>query len=111
MSEPDAKAVAKRLGLTEAVIRRLQAGGMLQRLAVPDTVVRERLYNAQLAFMLRGAWRREPGPGSAGNQVRLARTSNLVAAEGGHRVRVPLEPCPGDCPRGTAGRVTKHGSV
>jgi len=54
VSEPDAKAVAKRLGLTEAVIRRLQAGGMLQRLAVPDTVVRERLYNAQLAFMLRG---------------------------------------------------------
>jgi hypothetical protein len=57
VSAPDAEAVAKRLGLTEAVIRRLRAHGKLQRLSLDDRDVRERLYAAHVAFVLRNARR------------------------------------------------------
>jgi hypothetical protein len=55
VSRPDAEAVAKRLGLTEAVIRRLRARGKLQRLALRDAEVRDRLYTAHVAFIARNA--------------------------------------------------------
>ena len=55
MNRPDAEAVAKRLGLTDAVIRQLRARGKLQRLALPDADIRERLYNAHLSFVARNS--------------------------------------------------------
>ena len=55
MNGPDAEAVAKRLGLTEAVIRRLRARGKLQRLALREAEVRDRLYAAHVAFVARNA--------------------------------------------------------
>jgi len=55
VNRPDAEAVAKRLGLTEAVIRRLRARGKLQRLALRDADIRERLYAAHVAFSARNA--------------------------------------------------------
>jgi len=55
VNRPDAEAVAKRLGLTEAVIRRLRARGKLQRLALRDADIRERLYAAHVAFSTRNA--------------------------------------------------------
>jgi len=52
MNELDAESVAKRLGLPEALIRRLEARGQLRRLALSQTEIRERLYNAHRAFVL-----------------------------------------------------------
>ena len=52
MGELDAEHVAKRLGLSEALIRRLQARGQLELFALSDTEIRKRLYNAHWAFVL-----------------------------------------------------------
>jgi hypothetical protein len=57
VNEQNAEAVAKRLGLTEAVIRRLRARGKLHRLSLDDSDIRERLYAAHVAFVLRNARR------------------------------------------------------
>jgi hypothetical protein len=57
VSEQNAEAVAKRLGLTEAVVRRLRARGKLDRLSLDDSDIRQRLYAAHVAFVLRNARR------------------------------------------------------
>ena len=51
MSELDSARVAERLGLTDAVIRQLRARGYLQRLALDDDEIRDRLYRGQLAYI------------------------------------------------------------
>jgi hypothetical protein len=51
MSELDSARVAERLGLTDAVIRQLRARGYLQRLALGDDEIRDRLYRGQLAYI------------------------------------------------------------
>jgi hypothetical protein len=51
MSELDAERIAKRLGLTDAVIRRLQANGYLQRLALTAPELDARIYRAHLAHL------------------------------------------------------------
>jgi hypothetical protein len=53
VSEPDAEAVARRLGLTEALIRRLRARGQLSRCALSDAEIGRRLFEAHLAFVCR----------------------------------------------------------
>jgi hypothetical protein len=50
MSELDAELIAKRLGLTDAVICQLQALGYLQRLAVTAHELDARIYRAHLAY-------------------------------------------------------------
>ena len=62
MSEQHAEAVARRLGLPEAVVRRLRARGKLDRLSLDDSDIRERLYAAHLAFVLRNARRAHRTP-------------------------------------------------
>jgi hypothetical protein len=57
VSEQNAEAVARRLGLTEAVVRRLRARGKLDRLSLDERDIRERLYAAHVAFVLRNARR------------------------------------------------------
>ena len=42
--------VAERLGLTDLVVDRLRARGGLERLALSDREIRERLFSAHLAF-------------------------------------------------------------
>ncbi len=51
MSELDAERIAKRLGLTDAVICRLQAHGYLQRLALTAPELDARIYRAHLAYV------------------------------------------------------------
>lgn len=46
MSELDAEAAARRLGLTETVIRRLEATGRLQRCALSEAEISRRLSEA-----------------------------------------------------------------
>lgn len=55
MSELDAERIAKRLGLTDAVICQLQAHGYLQRLAVTAHELDARIYRAHLAYLKRDA--------------------------------------------------------
>ena len=50
MSELDAEHIAKRLGLTDAVICQLQAHGYLQRLAITTDELDARIYRAHLAY-------------------------------------------------------------
>jgi hypothetical protein len=61
MSNPDAEAMAERLGLTEPVIRQLQARGYLERLAISEDELRARLRGGYLRWLtsaqLRGALR------------------------------------------------------
>jgi hypothetical protein len=57
MSELDAERIAKRLGLTDAVICRLQAHGHLQRLALTAHELDARIYRAHLAY---GTRERQP---------------------------------------------------
>jgi hypothetical protein len=45
--------VAQRLGLNETTIARLQARGYLDRLALTEPQIRERLYHAHLAHLPR----------------------------------------------------------
>jgi hypothetical protein len=45
--------VARRLGLTETLIRRLRARGRLRRCALSDAEIDRRLYEAHLAFVSR----------------------------------------------------------
>ena len=51
MSELDAERIAKRLGLTDAVICQLRAHGYLQRLAVTAHELDARIYRANLAYL------------------------------------------------------------
>jgi hypothetical protein len=51
MSELDPERIAKRLGLTDPVIRRLQAHGYLQRLALTAPELDARIYRAHLAYL------------------------------------------------------------
>jgi len=53
MSELDAEHIAKRLGLTDAVICQLRAHGYLQRLAVTAHELDARIYRAHLAYLKR----------------------------------------------------------
>jgi hypothetical protein len=53
VSDADAETVARRLGLTEAVIRRLRAHGHLERCALSDAEIDRRLFEAHLAFVSR----------------------------------------------------------
>jgi hypothetical protein len=55
MSELDAERIAKRLGLTDAVICQLRAHGYLQRLAVTAHELDARIYRAHLAYLKRDA--------------------------------------------------------
>ena len=48
MSNPDAEAMAERLGLTEALIRQLQARGYLERLAIDEAELQARLARGYL---------------------------------------------------------------
>ena len=48
MSNPDAEAMAERLGLTEPVIRQLQARGYLERLAIDEAELQARLARGYL---------------------------------------------------------------
>ncbi len=61
MSNPDAEAMAERLGLTDPVIRQLQARGYLDRLAISEDEMRARLRGGYLRWLtsvqLRGALR------------------------------------------------------
>jgi len=45
---PDPKQTAARLGLDEVLLRRLEARGLLARLALTDSQVRERLYGGAI---------------------------------------------------------------
>ena len=51
MSELDAERIAKRLGLTDAVICQLQAHGYLQRLALTAPELDARIYRGHLAYL------------------------------------------------------------
>jgi hypothetical protein len=51
MSNPDAEAMAERLGLTEPVIRQLQARGYLDRLAISEDELRARLRGGYLRWL------------------------------------------------------------
>jgi hypothetical protein len=51
MSELDAERIAKRLGLTDALICQLQAYGYLERLAVTAPELDARIYRAHLAYL------------------------------------------------------------
>jgi hypothetical protein len=51
VSNPDAETVARRLGLTETVIRRLRAHGQLERCALSDAEIDRRLVEAHLGFV------------------------------------------------------------
>jgi hypothetical protein len=51
MSTFDARRLAKRLGLTEDVICRLQARGYLDRLPVTEEDLDARIYRAHLSFL------------------------------------------------------------
>jgi hypothetical protein len=55
MSELDAERIAKRLGLTDAVICQLRAHGYLQRLAVTPHELDARICRAHLAYLKRDA--------------------------------------------------------
>ena len=59
MSNLDAEAMAERLGLTDQVIRQLQARGYLDRLAISEDELRERLRGGYRRWLtsaqLRGA--------------------------------------------------------
>ena len=61
MNELRGESVAKRLGLPDALICRLQARGLLQRLDLPKAEIGEQLYNAHRAFVLAGRRRRGQG--------------------------------------------------
>jgi hypothetical protein len=54
----DPEAVARRLGLTEAIISGLRARGQLGRCALSEAEVDRRLYEAHLAFVARQQTRR-----------------------------------------------------
>jgi len=54
----DAEVVARRLGLTEAIIRGLRPRGQLRRCALSETEIDRRLYEAHLAFVARQRTRR-----------------------------------------------------
>jgi hypothetical protein len=49
--QPRSERVATRLGLDETTIARLQARGQLERLALTEPDIRERLYRAHLAYL------------------------------------------------------------
>ena len=51
MSELDAERLAKRLGLTDDVICRLQARGHLRRLALEPRELDARIYRAYLSYV------------------------------------------------------------
>jgi hypothetical protein len=51
MSHVDAEAMAERLGLTEPVIRQLQARGYLERLAISEDELRARLRGGYLRWL------------------------------------------------------------
>jgi hypothetical protein len=51
MSNPDAKLVAERLGLTEPVIRQLQARGYFERLAIDEEELRARMLRGYLGWL------------------------------------------------------------
>jgi hypothetical protein len=51
MSNPDAKSMAERLGLTEPVVRQLQARGYLERLAIGEDELRARLQRGYLGWL------------------------------------------------------------
>ena len=55
MSELDAERIAKRLGLTDAVICQLRAYGYLQRLAVTAHELDARICRAHLAYLEKDA--------------------------------------------------------
>jgi hypothetical protein len=57
VSDCEAETMAKRLGLTETVIRRLRAHGQLERCALSDAEIDRRLYESHLAFVNRDASR------------------------------------------------------
>jgi hypothetical protein len=48
---PEADRVVARLGLDETAIARLRARGRLERLALTEPEIRERLYRAHLAYL------------------------------------------------------------
>jgi hypothetical protein len=50
--QPHPDQVAARLGLDETTIARLRAGGQLERLALTQPEIRERLYRAHAAYLL-----------------------------------------------------------
>lgn len=49
----DAEVVARRLGLTETIIRGLRARDQLRRCALSEAEIDRRLYEAHLAFVVR----------------------------------------------------------
>lgn len=51
--EPGSELVARRLGLTECVIRQLQARGYLDRLDLDESDLQERLYCTYLRIVRR----------------------------------------------------------
>jgi hypothetical protein len=55
MSELHAERIAKRLGLTDAVICQLRAYGYLQRLDITAHELDARIYRAHLAYLKRDA--------------------------------------------------------
>ena len=55
MSNPDAKWMAERLGLTEPVIRQLQARGYLERLAIDEDELRARMLRGYLGWLTSSA--------------------------------------------------------
>ena len=95
MSELDAERIAKRLGLTDAVICQLRAHGYLQRLAVTAHELDARIYRAHLAYPKRdaqppntrtrpahaGELHHAPGLDSSGRNRRV-RASRLCAVGG-----------------------------
>ena len=76
MSELDAERIAKRLGLTDAVICQLRAHGYLQRLAVTAHELDARIYRAHLAYLKRDALppSTRTRPGHAGDLHHVLRT-------------------------------------
>jgi hypothetical protein len=49
--QPQPERVAARLGLDESMSARLRAGGQLERLALTEPEIRERLHHAHLAYL------------------------------------------------------------
>jgi CubicO group peptidase (beta-lactamase class C family) len=83
MSELDVERIAKRLGLTDAVICQLRAHGYLQRLAVTAHELDARIYRAHLAYPQE---RRQP----PSTRTRPNHAGELPAAEmAAHLVETP----------------------
>jgi hypothetical protein len=53
MSNLDAELMAERLGLTEPLIRQLQARGYFERLAIDEDELRTRLYRGYLRWLIK----------------------------------------------------------